>query len=500
MCFTSTSSRPSNFSFLLLAILQLGIPHLSVGQMQQAGRLEIPVPNNENANFSVVAAGQEGLMLYRRLYASPQDKLEITRVDTLFKQVWRGTIEIAKGLQAVKALVHQGYLFVLFKANNIRYADFLIAAVDIADGAYTVYRVNNLIPFGPTEFVVTNEAAFIGGYFNYRPLIVYFNFASQKSKILPGFFNEVGELAQVKPYSDGSVEVIVSSDNYEKKRCLWIRSYDAKGDLSKTIILEPGDKKNLIFGRSINMGNDEQAVVGVYGRFKEYSRGIFIARIGPEGGYRIRYYDYGDLHHFFNYMKAARQERIKQRIERKKIKGKKAKFNYRFIVHEVIKAQDNFIMLGEAFYPKYAYVNGMSQTRILIGYQYTHAVIIGFDDKGNLLWDNSFEIKDVQTPTLGQHVKIQAADDNIYMQYAYANEVRGKIIKGPEIVEGKSSNDLMLKYDDDVIKGSEYENSKLDYWYGKKLFIYGVQQIRNNSLSRANGTRKVFFINKILYK
>lgn len=497
---TSTNSKPNRHFFYSFIILLLGFSGISYAQVQQMGRFEIPISNNENSNFSVVSAGKEGLMVYRRLYGSPLDKLEIIRLDTAFNQVWNKKLEIAKGLRAVRALVKQNYLFVLFKANNNRFGDFLIAAVDINDGAYIVYRVQNIISFNPTEFVITNEAALIGGYFNYRPLIVYFNFSSQKSKILPGFFNEVGELTQVKPYNDGTVDVIVSSDNYEKKKCLWIRNYDAGGDLIKTIILEPGDKKNLIFGRSVNLGNDEQAVVGVYGRFKEYSRGIFIARINPFGEYQIKYYDYGDLHHFFNYMKAARQERIKQRIERKKIKGKKAKFNYRLIVHEVIKTKDSFVMLGEAFYPKYAYVNGMSQTRILIGYQYTHAVVIGFDERGNLTWDNSFEINDIKTSTLDQYVKIQALEDKIYLQYVYANEIRTKIISDSEIVEGKTSDQVKLKFEDDILRDTEYEGSRLDYWYDDKLFIYGIQQIRNYSQSRANTNRRVFFVNKIHYE
>ncbi|GAB1444787.1 hypothetical protein MASR2M41_04120 [Flammeovirgaceae bacterium] len=448
----------------------------------------------------MVSAGKDGLMIYRRLNDTPLDKLEIIRVDTLFKQIWSKELEIAKGLRAIKALVQQNYLFVLFKFYNNRFGDFLIAAVDITDGAFTVYRVQNLISFDPTEFLITNEAALIGGYYNYRPLIVYFNFASQQSKVLPGFFNEVGELAQVKPHMDGTVDVIVSSDNYEKKKCLWIRNYDAKGDLTKTIILEPENKKNLIFGRSINIGNEEQAVVGLYGRFKEYSRDIFIARIDHIGEYQIQYYDYGDLDHFFSYMKPARQKRIRQRIERKKIKGKRAKFNYHLIVHEVIKAKDNFAMLGEAFYPKYTYVNGMSQARILIGYQYTHAVVIGFDKKGNLTWDNSFEINDVKTSTLDQYVKIKAQGDEIYLQYVYGNEIRSKIIRGSEIIEGKSTDVLKLKFEDDILKSTENENGKLDYWYDNNLFVYGVQQVRNYSQSRVNSNRRVFFVNKINYK
>jgi hypothetical protein len=287
--------------------------------VQQIDRFEISINNNESANFSTASAGESGMMLYRRLFQPKIDKLEIIKIDTSLNEVWGKEIDVAKDQIAVHSMVKDDILFILFKSISYQYGDFQIAAIKVESGDHLVYPVRNLIPFDPTEFIITSEAALIGGYFNYRPLIVYFNFAQQQSKILPGFFNEPGELTQVKAYDDGSSDVIVSTDNFEKKKCLWIRNYDAEGDLIKTTILQPEDKKNFIFGRSIKLDNDQQVVVGVFGRYKEYSRGIFISRISRNGEYQTRYYDYGDLQHFFNYMKAPKEKRIKGRIERKKL-------------------------------------------------------------------------------------------------------------------------------------------------------------------------------------
>lgn len=498
---TSINLKQGRIRFYLLISMQFLFAILLHGQGQQVDRFEIAIANNENSDFSVVSAGENGLMVYRRLFESKIDKLEITRVDTALQQQWTKKIEVARGLQVTHATVKDNFLFILFKSINYKFVDFIIIAVDISDGEFVAYQVKNLIYFNPTEFIITDKAALIGGYFNYRPLMVYFNFVSQQAKIMPGFFNEPGELTQIKTYSNGFIDVIVSTDNYEKKRCLWIRNYDAGGDLIKTTILTPEDKKNLIFGRSIQIGNDQQAVVGVYGRFKEYSRGIFIARVAPNGEYEIQYHDYGELEHFFNYMKATRVKRIKGRIERKKIKGKKAKFNYRLIVHEVINTHnDNYIMLGEAFYPKYSYTNGVTQNRILIGYQYTHAVVIGFDENGKLTWDNSFEINDVKTSGLEQFVKIHTQRDKIILQYVYQNQIRSKIIRGSEIIEGNASDDIKLKFKDDIVKDTNDEANKLDYWYNGRLFVYGVQQIKNWRELKVNASRKVFFVNKIQYK
>src|SRR6185436_6217924 len=109
------------------------------------------------------------------------------------------------------------------------------------------------------------------------PIVLHFSFATGRAKVLPGFFNSPGELNQLKAYEDGSVDVIVSARNMEKKRSLWIRNYDAEGELIKTVILQPDENRNLIFGRSMKLPGGEQVVAGVYGRFTEYSRGIFVA-------------------------------------------------------------------------------------------------------------------------------------------------------------------------------------------------------------------------------
>lgn len=485
--------------FLLLICSSLCLALRLEGQIQQGARFEIPVTNEEYSSFAIASAGEEGLIISSRINSSKMDKLQLIQLDTSLHEVWRGQVDVAKDLQEVKSVVNDGILFILFRSKYSKYANFHIATSKLKSGEFTVYSIRNLIPFYPTDFVITKEAALIAGYYNFRPLVLYYNFAAQQSKILPGFFNEPGELTQIKSNEDETLDVIVSTDNYEKKKCLWIRKYDANGDLIQTTILQPEDKKNLIFGRSIKI-DEEEIVIGVYGRFKEYSRGIFTAKIAPTGEYSIQYYDYGDLDHFFSYLKAKRQRRIKDRIERKKIKGKKAKFNYRLIVHEVLHTNNQYVMLGEAFYPQYAYLNNLSNTSILIGYHYTHAVVIGFDEKGNLTWDNSFEINDILTTQLEQFVKIQPFQDEIVLQYVFDNQIRTKIIKDDEIVEGRNIEDIQLKFKDDYLKETKAESNKMEYWYQGRLYVYGIQQIKNLREISVEANRRVFFVNKIYYK
>jgi hypothetical protein len=261
-----------------------------------------------------------------------------------------------------------------------------------------------------------------------------------------------------------------------------------------------------------------QIVSGVYGNRKsDYSRGIFVATIDPTGYQQIKYYNYGDLDNFFKYMKVKREYRVKERIQRRKIKGKKLRFNYRVIIHELIEDGDQYIMLGEAFYPQYTSINQSSVgyrgffrpyssgtpylrgDQVFDGYQYTHAVIIGFDKNGKRLWDNSFEINDVKTYTLEQYVKLDTDHDKIALLYLYDNQIRSKIIKGDQVLEGKSENPIKSLYENDVLLVGDGASNKLDYWYSDFFYAFGIQNILNTQ-NQTVQKRRVFYVNKVSYR
>jgi len=499
---------------VLLLILLLSAS--ANAQIQQSARLEIPLEGNDHSGYRVVSAQQFGLVIYRSIDTPEGPKIELSRLDTALHEVWHGFIGTDKKLQLLYAQVHENILSLLLKGANYASGDFLIINIRLEKGNYTTHLVKNAIPFNPTQYVVTSTAALIGGYFNYRPLAVYFNFTQQQSKILPGFFNEPGELDQMSLNPDGSIDIIVSAKNFEHKKCLWIRNYDSEGSLSKTVVVTPEDKKNLIFARSVQSAQGEQIVCGVYGRYADYSRGVFVAVINAMGEYTVRYYNFADLHNFFKYMKASRERRILSRIQRRKIKGKKTRFNYRMMVHDLIPYNNQFVMLGEAFYPHYSYANRsygglstfsrynsnpiMREGMVFDGYQYTHAVVIGFDTNGKLIWDNSFEVNDVRTMQLEQFVKIQAERERIILLYLHENILRSKIIKGSEVIEGKSEDNLMPQVASGKVKVKDIENSRLDYWYNQYFFAFGIQSIKTTPSAGIANTRKVFFINKITYK
>jgi hypothetical protein len=488
------------FLFLFLT-LQLS----NAQQVLQTNRYELTLEKNDF--YEVMPSQEDGIFLYRRLLSTDDDKIEIIKLDTAFKVNWKGYLSVDKRMSLMAKRAVNGQFFLLFRRLDLKRNNMQLYAVSQDKGDFVKYEVKNYIPFSPTEFQITEKAALIGGYFNQVPVVLYYSFATMRSKILPGLLNESGELTQVKTFPDGTFDVLISALNFRKQQTVWIKNYDADGDLQGNFALEPEENKHLIFARAMKTRDNVQLIAGVYGgRNSDYSRGLFLASLGENGLQQLRYYNYGDLENFFKYMKAKREKRVKERIERRKIKGKRIKFSYRFLVHEIIPYKNQYVLLGEAFYPRYKSVepsygffssapqySGLRNGRIFDGYSYTHAVVMGFDQNGKLLWDNSFEINDVRTFTLEQFVKLEVQEDRIALLYLFENELRSKIIQNDEVLEGKTFEPIRTKTENEIVKKEETELSKLDYWYQDFFYAYGIQEITNPG----TGKRRVFFINKI---
>lgn len=463
----------------------------------------------DEPSFELIPAFDDGIVLYRRVGTATQDHIQLIKLDTAFQEQWKGFLPVDNRFVLVGKKVEERKLYFLLRYRDFTRNNFQLFTIDVATGDFVMHNINNFIPFTPTEFQVTKRGAIMGGYYNQVPVVMYYSFESKRAKILPGLLNESGDLTQLKPYADGTFDVLISARNFKGQKTIFIKSYDEDGDLLRNFALDPSDNSHLIFARSMKTSNSLEIVAGVFGgKNSEYSRGLFLAGIDAEGNQQLRYYYYGDLENFFKYMKAKREARVKERIERRKVKGKRTRFNYRFLVHEIVPYKNQYILLGEAFYPKYVssdrtfspffYTSGglPSMTRdgrIFDGYHYTHAVVMGFDQSGKLLWDNSFEINDVKTFQLEQFVKLEVQGDRIALLYLFDNELRTKIIQDDQVLEGKTIEHIKTSFDNDVVRKEQTSMNRLGYWYKDYFYAYGIQEIANAE----RGKRRVFFINKI---
>ncbi len=514
MSFLSTKLFLSKSVFtVLLAVFG----YFANGQITQPERFEV---ESEGTNFEVISAQSNGLFLVNTVFEALKKEYswQVFKLDTTFNVQWNRTYIVPQNQELLDKYYKDGKLYFLFRKNDVKNRNLELISFDQQTGQAESFVIRNYIPFIYFDFKIHNNSAVVAGYYNFRPIVILYNLQEGIPIVLPGLFEDRSELAQINTNSNATFDILMTGRNILKQTTLFLYTYSYEGLLVKKTDLKPEPKKELLFGRSTALKGGRKIIAGVYGRSvsNDYSRGVFMADIENGQEQNISYYNYADLKNFFNYMRAKREKRVLERIERRKIKQKKLRFNYRLLVHDLIPQGDEYILLGEAFYPKYKNVSGnyygagkivystnngiIQSSRVFEGYKYTHAVVLGFDKNGKLQWDNSFEINDVLSQSLEQYVHASISDNKIALLYVFEDFIRSKIISEDQVIEGKELIPVALKNEDDVVKEGSTQLIGLESWYNNVFYVYGTRQVKNSGIDNIPVGREVFFINKVIYK
>lgn len=374
------------------------------------------------------------------------------------------------------------------------------------------YDIKSYIPVGVSTFEITDKAIFIGGSYNSRPVILLNYFNLDRTLLLPNLYTLKGDLHHISPHNQ-TFDVVVSQ-KARKNKTIHIYTFDYEGQMIAKDVLFPEGKMSLQNGKILVSGNSK-ILFGTYGhRRSKYSRGFYVAELNDKKN-DVKYHNYGDLDNFFNFMKEKRVERIKKRIVRRKEAGKKIKFNYRVHINDIKEINGEFVLIGEAFYPHYKshtnyssfssrslydYNNYSSQV-LIDEYRYTHAVIAGFNEKGDLLWDNFFEINGVKNQRLEQVVRVSQNENELLLCYNNDNTLSTKIIRQDQVLKDKKPTPLMLMHQEDQLKkGFFRDKGGVIKGDGNSFYAYGIQKIKNQKDEGVKLKREVFFVNKVIYK
>jgi hypothetical protein len=514
----------SIFAFLILISLgQIAFAQDNdidtVSFINQPIRLEYEI-DKKDQDFHVISAGEKGLMLATQ--TSNKSTLgflwRLNMLDSALETTWLKTMPIDYGMYLRGYDYSLNHIFLLFGVTPYRQEDLFLLRLNVTNGDTTSFRINTVFPIELTNFEVVDNTVIVGGYTNDRPVVLTYNIYEQKPRVLPGYYANNSQILDVITDDELKTFTVLRSQRLPDKRySIGSTVFNDLGEEIQEFALNPSEDRSLLDGASTLLDDGTQYVAGTYShRRSDYSRGLYVAKV--EGEKQIlQYHNYADLENFFSYMRAGRENRIKERIIRRKIKGQKLRFNYRLIVHDIIERDNEYILVGEAYYPKYSSTNsggpytagfGISGSSIrnlnnyigFIGYKYTHAVVVAFDKAGKVKWDNSFEINDILTQSLDKFVKISVEENRVILLYIYEGIIRSKIISGNEILEGKAFDNVKLKFASDELQEADTNVEGLENWYNKTFYAYGIQNIRNLKDENVKINRRIFYINKITYK
>jgi len=496
----------------MVAILLL-VAIRAAAQLFTTGSYEVPL-REENETRQVLRAGDDRLFVYKPFLLDGALMMEFKVLDTALQERLSGGINFGTDKNIQLARYGGGRIWFLTRFVD-KSRDFGIYGVFMDSSIYTYSRFLNVIPFQPLFFEVNGTGAVVAGYYNARPVAVFCNLRTGESKLMPGFFNLPGEINQVTAYDDGRFDVLLVLKTSGYRKSAYLNRYNSDGELLKSTVVGSGKDRSLIFARHVRTGSDSVLVAGIYGNRSETSKGFFIAAVNPDDTYTLRFYNYGDLRNFFRYLRPTRQERIRERIERKKSKGKPLRFPYRMLVHDLRTDGNNLVLLAEAFYPTYrsgyggatrpgstgifTYIRPFypyQRDLVFDGFRYTHGIALGIATDGTILWDNSIALKNIKTFSLQQFMHYVPGTENSYLLYATEDDFSGSMIRNSGIA-GPARRDDPTRKPDTRAPAAEYGRTRIFSWFNNTMIEWGIRELQREIAPGTKVDQVVFYIHKL---
>jgi hypothetical protein len=550
---------------VILAAITVLMVVSAIAQKSQPLRVEIEAKKGSD-NYNIVPLGAAGLiMFYESDERSNGKKMwEFSKYNTNLKEEWTKEVPIPPSSSLVKFYVDEksSTLYVLLgylkhngsttynNASDVS-GSFQIVNMNTETGANTTTLGKFPSSLSVTDFMVINNKASIMGLtdpgstvaclqscltftcipaitgltlYKYKSEIINVDLENGKSNVIPVRYKGNTLILSSNIVDDNPPYIKAFVRNKPKAKMLtqYINDYSANGELIKTTILNPTIGKMISSAKYEKISDNEAVMIGTYDNqyiagwvlnpassdatgMTTNSEGIYFSKFTGGQQDTMEFYPFSKLQNFLSYMDPGDVKQAIKRKNRAEKRGEELDVNYNILTHNIIKRNNEYILIGEAYYPEFqtqCYTTYASNgfpiqhcTTVFVGYRYTHAIIADFNKDGELLWDNCFPIQDILTFNLKERVKVMTSDNDneIVLAYSYGGSIKSQIIEGDKVVQGKEENKIETAYANDQVK--EDWSSDMDLWYDNYFLTWGYEKIKNEEANK--GKRTVFYFNKI---
>ncbi|HPS46036.1 MAG TPA: hypothetical protein PKZ21_02605 [Bacteroidales bacterium] len=536
---------------LFICLFFLLLPFLSISQDKPL-RVEIEAKYNSDS-YVIIPFGENGVILFFQSTESidkTNHKWYFTLYDTDFKEVWTKEQAVNKGFRFMFFDYSDQYLYIYLenKYSSSSKGNFQILKIDVVNSSISTFNSEISKKSTITGFKVINDVAMLSGYTlpskgktisqtvlsftlvplitgmnlkRYQPLIYLYDMASKTGKLVE---NEYPAQAYVDGLTKDTLQssYLLSIKNFipRKTNIMHIDEYNISGEKLSTISLTTNnEKRKLNTAKVASLNQNEKVIIGTYNNntkgnsanpafsgFSEGSNGIYVANTNNNIQQNITFYNFSKFKSFYSYLTARRTFKMIKKATKLEAKGKEILYDYKLLVHDIIERDSSYIMIAEAYYPEYHQVHrttfdiyGRPTTTtemVFDGYRYTNAIIACFNKKGEILWENSFDMFNILTFNLHERIKVLIDGEDIVLAYNYAGDIASKVIQGNDVIESKEYTKIETSYNNDKVI-NDYD-SDMEYWYGNYFISYGYQRIRNKQMDKSR--RTVFYFNKIAFQ
>lgn len=510
------------------------------GQVAQVAYTEIKVEKKSGDNYQTLITKDKGILCFleSQEHAKGGKKpLHLYYYDQNLELQWEKTYLIDFAETILYEDFQDGTAYFLTQKKEDEYR---VLGVNTVDGSLLSVALSPIKNFLITDFLVYKKRVITGGRINNHPLVMLQAFKNETTPVvLPSISQVDAELIDilVDPKFD-NLYVVLDKTKPISQQAIYINRYDADGNIISNSEIPFSNEYNMLSYRVIPTDKENNLMIyGTYGLGNDTgTQGVYNFRL--ENGSLIdnRFYDFSYLKNFFNYLPANAQKRRLRKIEKQQDNGKRMRHRYKCFIHPLQVTEDRVIFTLETYdatadfrrtswnmgngYGSWAdpslrrYMNTLGyygfmpmsfvsnrwrdRSNFPTTFDYKHAVVLGFNKEGQLLWDNSFNfidgtessfpIEQAQVATWNDSSLIIQMDEDV-------ENLMFKVSALSEYQEEPDTLEIPIPIPGDEIYDSEYGG--ILYWHDQSFISSGIRKIKNKQ-NRQND-RHIFFLAKYAY-
>lgn len=314
---------------------------------------------------------------------------------------------------------------------------------------------------------------------------------------------EITQIRGIQKFNDEKLLIYFHRKNKGGIADFYAMEINKNAELVKEFKLFDNPQRYIVSAKGTDLGNGKYAFVGTYNNKVKYqdhkeekhdANGIFYAVYKGEPITDVTYYNFTNFENFNKYLDEYRQGKIEKFKEKNAGKGKEYNLKYLMTYHPLIVAEDGFYFVGEAFLATYRSqrTSDGGSVNVFDGYDHTHGIVCKFDNDGEIVWNQGFDMK----------LQFKPFNQNALLLFKY-NERGFKFI----FSKGNQVNTLSIDNNGDIYKEKQTEelattenviscgdDSSVNKWDNNYYLASGeVFDVKRSGLRFKRLTQKFYF-------
>jgi hypothetical protein len=487
-------------------------------------RIEIPA-QSVNETYKTIPVGKTGMIIYyRSLEIADQGKINwyFALYDTNLQQVWVKPVPIPQEHNVISYDHFSDTLAMLFvPAGKSKSSDdrFEILRIIPKPGILMLNTGKSEAQSEFVDFSIRNDRAWIGVNLRGQPgKIITIKLNSGVSR---DFALGAGSSLSVKyVHADSvacTVTAVVSRQMSKKNNEYFFVSYDTLGKLLREVMIgSQADERVLtnfriryfMQGTTMVAGSYCQGTVKSTQKDDQYpeTTGLFCCIIKDGKQQACNFYNFLEFKNAESFIGEKDVMNLKKKALKKNKSLNEYSLDFQVVMHELMSYKGQFLLTSEVYAPQYhsetftdfdfygrPYTNSYS---VFDGYRYSNAIIASFNENGNLVWDNTIELRNFLSMELRKNVVCFPSGSHFVLLYSSEGMIGSKIISENSVIEKTDFSPIDLMYPEDKLVTET--KGKVQYWYGNFFIVSGFQEIKNIAREAGN-KRLVFYFSKLQF-